>query len=60
MRRRSLSVFLFAFLISVFIVSVDATAQIRADAGAPVDQRPTLHQTDNGIPLVNIQTPTAA
>ena len=60
MRCRPLFVFLFAFLISVVIVSVDATAQIRADTNAPADQRPTIHQTGNGVPLVNIQTPTAA
>ena len=42
------------------LISANASAQIRADASAPTDQRPTIHQTDNGIPLVNIQTPTAA
>jgi hypothetical protein len=60
MRRRSLSVFLFAFLISVLLINVNVIAQIRADANAPSDQRPTILQTGNAIPLVNIQTPTAA
>jgi filamentous hemagglutinin len=60
MRRRSLFVFVFAFLIPILLINVNATAQIRADATAPVDQRPTILQTGNAIPLVNIQTPSAA
>ncbi|MCE2859027.1 MAG: filamentous hemagglutinin N-terminal domain-containing protein, partial [Oxalobacteraceae bacterium] len=78
MRRRSLFVSLFAFLVRLeteviamrlglrlgFIIlfalaGVNATAQIRADATAPADQRPTILQAGNGVPLVNIQTPTA-
>ncbi len=54
-----LSLWLF-FTILFALVSSNATAQIRADATAPVDQRPTILQTGNAIPLVNIQTPTAA
>jgi filamentous hemagglutinin len=42
------------------LISANVSAQIRADASAPADQRPTIHQTGNGVPLVNIQTPTAA
>ena len=48
------------FLILGALMSFDVRAQIRADANAPADQRPTIHQTGNGVPLVNIQTPTAA
>jgi filamentous hemagglutinin len=35
-------------------------AQIVADRNAPGNQRPTLLQTANGLPQVNIQTPSAA
>ena len=35
-------------------------AQIRADASAPKMQQPTVLTTANGLPLVNIQTPSAA
>jgi filamentous hemagglutinin len=48
------------FTILFALASVNATAQIRADGNAPVDQRPTILQTGNAIPLVNIQTPSAA
>ena len=37
-----------------------AHAQIVADPSAPGNQRPTILQTGNGLPLVNIQTPSAA
>ncbi len=37
-----------------------ATAQIVADPGAPGLQRPTVLAAPNGVPLVNIQTPSAA
>ncbi|MBL0917443.1 MAG: hemagglutinin repeat-containing protein [Hydrogenophaga sp.] len=37
-----------------------ATAQIVADPGAPGPQRPTVLAAPNGVPLVNIQTPSAA
>ena len=79
MRRRSLFVSLFAFLVRLeteviamrlglrlgFIIlfalaGVNATAQIRADAAAPADQRPTILQAGNGVPLVNIQPPLLA
>ncbi|HJV75948.1 MAG TPA: hemagglutinin repeat-containing protein [Noviherbaspirillum sp.] len=36
------------------------SAQIIADHNAPATQRPTILQSANGIPLVNIQTPSAA
>ena len=37
-----------------------AHAQIAADPGAPGNQRPTVLVAPNGVPLVNIQTPSAA
>ncbi|RBA24165.1 hemagglutinin repeat-containing protein [Herminiimonas fonticola] len=37
-----------------------AHAQIVADPNAPGNQRPTILQTANGLPQVNIQTPSAA
>ena len=48
------------FITLFALTSVNATAQIRADANAPADQRPTVLQAGNGVPLVNIQTPSAA
>ncbi|WP_037586871.1 hypothetical protein, partial [Stenoxybacter acetivorans] len=35
----------------------NATAQVIADKSAPVNNRPTILKTQNGAPLVNIQTP---
>lgn len=35
-------------------------AQIKADANAPKNQQPTVLGTANGVPQVNIQTPSAA
>ena len=37
-----------------------ATAQIVADTGAPKNQQPTIGVAANGVPLVNIQAPSAA
>lgn len=37
-----------------------AQAQIIADPNAPGGQRPTITNASNGVPLVNIQTPSAA
>lgn len=37
-----------------------ADAQLVADPGAPGNQRPTVLEAANGVPLVNIQTPSAA
>lgn len=37
-----------------------AQAQIVADPQAPGPQRPTVLSAPNGVPLVNIQTPSAA
>ncbi|MDQ5880400.1 MAG: filamentous hemagglutinin, partial [Pseudomonadota bacterium] len=37
-----------------------ASAQVVAYKSAPASQRPTILQAGNGVPLVNIQTPSAA
>ncbi|WP_063588559.1 two-partner secretion domain-containing protein [Achromobacter ruhlandii] len=37
-----------------------ANAQVVTDPGAPGNQRPTVLEAANGVPLVNIQTPSAA
>ena len=37
-----------------------ASAQVIADPSAPGNQRPTVLQTTNGLPQINIQTPSAA
>nr|HRK56896.1 filamentous hemagglutinin N-terminal domain-containing protein [Burkholderiaceae bacterium] len=41
-------------------VSVQANAQVVADPSAPGNERPTVLNAPNGVPLVNIQTPSAA
>jgi len=41
-------------------ISVSVAAAILADPSAPASQRPTVLQTANGLPQVNIQTPSAA
>jgi filamentous hemagglutinin len=42
------------------MIAPAAHAQIVADPGAPGNQRPTVLNASNGVPLVNIQTPSAA
>ena len=42
------------------LAPLSAQAQIRADKSAPAHQQPILLQTANGVPLVNIRTPSAA
>lgn len=37
-----------------------SSAQVIADPSAPGNQRPTILQTTNGLPQINIQTPSAA
>lgn len=37
-----------------------SSAQVIADPNAPGNQRPTILQTTNGLPQINIQTPSAA
>jgi filamentous hemagglutinin len=43
-----------------FVFATTAHAQIVADPSAPGNQRPTVLQTANGVPQINIQTPSAA
>ncbi|MEY4713473.1 MAG: hypothetical protein RIS88_2923, partial [Pseudomonadota bacterium] len=42
------------------LIALPAVAQISADRSAPGGQRPTVLAAPNGVPLVNIQTPSAA
>ncbi|PXW43874.1 filamentous hemagglutinin [Erwinia sp. AG740] len=51
----------FALLTALGCVSIVAPAQagIVADAGAPANQQPVIVNTANGVPQVNIQTPSA-
>lgn len=50
------------FLLGVFVIvlPVCARADIIADGSAPSSQRPTVLQAGNGVPLVNIRTPSEA
>ncbi len=50
----------FSVMLAMGSVSVAANAQIVADPGAPRTQQPTVLNAANGVPLVNIQTPSAA
>ena len=50
----------YSMLLALGLVSVAAHAQIVADPHAPRTQQPTVLTTGNGVPLVNIQTPSAA
>ncbi|MDP1688173.1 ESPR-type extended signal peptide-containing protein [Hydrogenophaga sp.] len=43
-----------------FVFVTTARAQIVADPGTPGNQRPTVLQTANGLPQINIQTPSSA
>jgi filamentous hemagglutinin len=45
---------------ALFLLPSTANAQIVADPAAPANQRPTIINTGNGLPQVNIQTPSAA
>lgn len=45
---------------SLLLAAQGTLAQIAADPGAAAHQRPTVLQAANGVPLVNIQTPSAA
>ena len=56
-RRSFASKFVASCLIVIMPLS---NAQIIADPNAPGNQRPTIFQTANGLPQVNIQTPSAA
>ena len=46
--------------IAAALMSAPLHAQIVADPGAPGGQRPTVLGAPNGVPVVNIQTPSAA
>ncbi|TXH45231.1 MAG: filamentous hemagglutinin N-terminal domain-containing protein, partial [Burkholderiaceae bacterium] len=48
------------FISGSLLWPAQAGAQIVADAHAPGGQRPTILTAPNGVPLVNIQTPSAA
>lgn len=50
----------FAILLAMGSVSLAVQAQIVADPSAAGNQRPTVLNAANGVPLVNIQTPSAA
>ncbi|WP_233176983.1 hemagglutinin repeat-containing protein [Ralstonia sp. ASV6] len=50
----------FSILLVLGLVGTAANAQIVADPGAPRNQQPTVLNAANGVPLVNIQTPSAA
>ncbi|MBI5784588.1 MAG: DUF637 domain-containing protein [Rhodocyclales bacterium] len=53
---------LLAFLVAVqpALQPITAYAQIVVDPSAPASQRPNVLVTGNGVPVVNIQTPSAA
>ena len=49
-----------SIMVALGLAATVSNAQIVADPGAPGTQRPTVLNTANGMPLVNIQTPSAA
>ncbi|MGJ7580840.1 hemagglutinin repeat-containing protein [Variovorax sp. RHLX14] len=55
---RSAAVGVLVFIAS--LTAVSAAAQIAADRNAPGNQRPTVLVAPNGVPLVDIRTPSAA
>lgn len=60
-RRRlsTLSPLSFSLLLALGCVSLSAQATIVADASAPGNQQPTIINSANGTPQVNIQTPSS-
>lgn len=52
----------FAVLLALGLVqpALDVNAQVIADQNAPRNQQPTVLNAGNGVPLINIQTPSAA
>ncbi|HHE7611682.1 two-partner secretion domain-containing protein [Pseudomonas aeruginosa] len=52
--------FAIALALGQAVVVPMANAQVVADPSAPGNQRPTVLEAANGVPLVNIQTPSAA
>ena len=57
---RPVALSLMAALGMVVVLSQAARAQVVADPGAPGNQQPIVTRAANGVPLVNIQTPSAA
>ncbi|EKC4133175.1 hypothetical protein OPZ25_004945, partial [Salmonella enterica subsp. enterica] len=57
----SLSVLTFSVMLACGLVSAPATARsvIHRDTAAPGHQQPDIMSTANGLPQVNIQTPSA-
>ncbi|MDO6387966.1 hemagglutinin repeat-containing protein, partial [Uliginosibacterium sp. 31-12] len=56
----SLSILKLSLLLSFGMASLVASAQITPDAAAPAQQQPGVANAANGVPVVNIQTPSAA
>ncbi|HCE6865205.1 TPA: hemagglutinin repeat-containing protein [Pseudomonas aeruginosa] len=52
--------FTMALALGQAVIVPMANAQVVADPSAPGNQRPTVLEAANGVPLVNIQTPSAA
>lgn len=52
--------FAMALALGQAVIVPMANAQVVADPSAPGNQRPTVLEAANGVPLVNIQTPSAA
>lgn len=53
-------VFSMLVISSLVMMSSPSYADIIADPNAPANQQPIINETANGLPLVNIQTPSAA
>lgn len=49
-----------ALLLCLGLSGASGASAIIADPGAPKNQQPTIVNTANGLPQVNIQTPSAA
>ncbi|WP_296592158.1 hemagglutinin repeat-containing protein [Methylophaga sp.] len=57
----TLRTLIFSMLVMSSLVIMSPTyADIIADPNAPANQQPIVNETANGLPLVNIQTPSAA
>ncbi|MEX3956601.1 hemagglutinin repeat-containing protein [Trinickia sp. EG282A] len=50
----------YSILLALGLASLATRAQIVADPRAPGNQQPTVLNAGNGVPLINIQTPSAA
>jgi filamentous hemagglutinin len=57
---RPLCLSVLASLGMMMLAAGTVSAQVIADPSAPGNQRPTVLQTTNGLPQINIQTPSAA